>query len=61
MVLHPDIQDKARRELDNVVGRERLPRITDNDNLTYVKSLITEVLRTGKRFLDGYHGILIHQ
>ncbi|KAI0917772.1 hypothetical protein AcV7_007098 [Taiwanofungus camphoratus] len=45
MVLHPDIQAKARAEIDAVVGQDRLPTIADKASLPYVRSLITEVFR----------------
>ena len=45
MVLHPEAQEKAQAELDAIVGRDRLPRITDRDSLLYVQALILEVLR----------------
>lgn len=50
MILHPDIQAKAQRELDRVVGKDRLPAMTDKDSLPYIKSIITETLRTGSSF-----------
>lgn len=46
MILHPNVQAKAQRELDSVVGRDRLPSITDGDKLPYLKSILTEILRT---------------
>lgn len=45
MVLHPDIQAKARAEIDAVVGQDRLPTIADKASLPYIRSLITEVFR----------------
>ena len=45
MVLHPEIQRKAQAEVDAVVGRERLPTISDRASLPYVRSLLTEVFR----------------
>ncbi|EGO19149.1 putative monooxygenase [Serpula lacrymans var. lacrymans S7.9] len=45
MILHPDIQEKARAEIDSVVGLDRLPSIADRDSLPYVNSVITEVFR----------------
>ncbi|KZT37256.1 cytochrome P450 [Sistotremastrum suecicum HHB10207 ss-3] len=45
MVLHPEIQQRAREELDRVVGTDRLPNIDDAENLPYVNALIKEVLR----------------
>ncbi|KAJ3565313.1 hypothetical protein NP233_g7709 [Leucocoprinus birnbaumii] len=45
MVLHPDVQKKAREELDRVVGRGRLPDFTDRDSLPYISAVTKEVLR----------------
>ncbi|KAH9934348.1 cytochrome P450 [Fomitopsis serialis] len=45
MVRHPDVQAKAQAEIDQVVGSERLPSITDRPSLPYVRSVITEVFR----------------
>ncbi|KAF8442121.1 cytochrome P450 [Boletus edulis BED1] len=45
MVLFPEVQTKARAELDEVVGSGRLPSISDRDFLPYVKAVCQEVLR----------------
>ncbi|KAI0092998.1 cytochrome P450 [Irpex rosettiformis] len=45
MLLHPDAQQKAREELDRVVGRDRLPDFNDRESLQYVQCVINEVLR----------------
>ncbi|KAG9306928.1 hypothetical protein G9A89_004027 [Geosiphon pyriformis] len=42
---HPEFQQKAHDELDKVVGRERLPNISDFNSLPYIQSLIKETLR----------------
>ena len=60
MVRHPEIQQKARREIDGVVGSDRLPTIDDRDKLPYVRSILTEALRicppvpNGKRCSSEY-------
>ena len=36
MVHYPDVQRKARQELDTVVGRDRLPGPDDEVHLPYV-------------------------
>ena len=43
MTAYPDIQSKVKREIDSVVGRNRLPLITDNLPLT--EATIMEVQR----------------
>ncbi|KAF9447473.1 cytochrome P450 [Macrolepiota fuliginosa MF-IS2] len=45
MILHPEVQQKAREELDRVVGRGRLPDFTDRDSLPYITAITKEVLR----------------
>lgn len=45
MVLYPEVQEKAREELDRVIGRGRLPDFTDRDSLPYVDAVTKEVLR----------------
>ncbi|CAA7262429.1 unnamed protein product [Cyclocybe aegerita] len=47
MILNPAIQTKAQAELDNVVGKDRLPEIADRPNLPYVKAIIAEIFRSG--------------
>ncbi|KAF8494067.1 cytochrome P450 [Gautieria morchelliformis] len=45
MIIHPDIQQRAREELDSVVGTQRLPSFSDRPKLTYVDALVKELLR----------------
>ncbi|KAJ7611277.1 cytochrome P450 [Roridomyces roridus] len=45
MALHPEIQRTAQKELDAVVGPDRLPDINDRASLPYVDALCKEVLR----------------
>ncbi|KAF7342508.1 Cytochrome P450 [Mycena venus] len=45
MILYPDVQAEAQRELDQVVGKERLPDISDRPHLPYMNALCKEVLR----------------
>ena len=44
MVLNPEVQRKAQKELDSVVG-ERLPDFGDRDHLPYVNATCKEVYR----------------
>ena len=44
MTLHPAVQHKAQAEVDRVV-KDRLPAVTDQDNLPYIKAVALEVLR----------------
>ena len=45
MTLNPEVQDKAREEIDRVVGADRLPTFEDEARLPYLRALIKETLR----------------
>ncbi|KAI0340919.1 cytochrome P450 [Trametopsis cervina] len=45
MAALPDVQKKAQSELDNIVGRERLPSYEDRTSLPYIEAVILECLR----------------
>jgi cytochrome P450 len=45
MLLHPEVQAKARAEVDAIVGRDRLPSFEDRSSLPYVEAVLMEVLR----------------
>lgn len=45
LLQFPEVQQEAHKELDSVVGRDRLPTWEDRDNLVYIEALIREVLR----------------
>jgi cytochrome P450 len=45
MVLFPEAQRKAQKELDEVVGSTRLPDFEDRANLPYINALGKEVMR----------------
>ncbi|XP_028772207.1 cytochrome P450 78A5-like [Neltuma alba] len=45
MVLHQDIQTKARQEIDERVGQRNRVRDIDISNLPYLQSIVKEVLR----------------
>lgn len=45
MVLHPEVQSKAQRLLDQVVGRDRLPTFDDRPNLQYIDFIVKETFR----------------
>ncbi|KAF5346713.1 hypothetical protein D9756_010425 [Leucocoprinus leucothites] len=45
MTLHPDIQEKARKEVDMVVGHDRLPRFSDKPSMPYLTAVLKEVFR----------------
>ncbi|KAG0697077.1 cytochrome P450 [Suillus ampliporus] len=45
MVLHPELQAKAQAEIDQVVGKDRLPDFDDRPALPYVEAILRETLR----------------
>ncbi|KIJ31579.1 hypothetical protein M422DRAFT_185734 [Sphaerobolus stellatus SS14] len=45
MVLYPDVQKKAQREIDALLGFQRLPDVGDMDALPYVMAVCKETLR----------------
>lgn len=58
MILYPDVAAKARRELDTVIGSERLPNLHDRCSLPYVDAIVKEVLRCV--YLRSYLRLGIH-
>ena len=47
MIEHPDAVAKAQKEIDSIVGNDRLPTFADRENLPYVEALFNECLRYG--------------
>jgi len=47
MIEHPEVMAKAQKEIDSVVGNDRLPTFADRENLPYVEALFNECLRYG--------------
>ncbi|UZJ53632.1 hypothetical protein CBS101457_002952 [Exobasidium rhododendri] len=45
VVCNPEVMKRAQKEIDEVVGRQRIPTFEDQDHLPYVQALIKEVLR----------------
>ncbi|KAF7375801.1 putative monooxygenase [Mycena sanguinolenta] len=45
LILNPAVQAKAQAEIDTVIGRDRLPTISDQVSLPYVRSVVVEVFR----------------
>lgn len=45
MVLHPEVQSKAQKIIDEVVGRGRLPTFEDRPALRYIDYIVQETLR----------------
>ena len=45
MMLHPDVQRRAQKELDEVVGQDRLPNFEDAPSLPFIEAIVKEVIR----------------
>ena len=45
MILYPDVQRKAKAEIDQIVGNSRLPNFSDEGALPYVEAVLKETLR----------------
>ncbi|KAI0784068.1 cytochrome P450 [Abortiporus biennis] len=45
MTKYPDVQQKAQRELDHVIGRNRIPDASDIENLPYLQAIVKELFR----------------
>ncbi|WAR13111.1 CP17A-like protein [Mya arenaria] len=45
MAAYPDIQAKAYEEIDRVVGRDRLPGLSDRPDLAYTEAVLHESMR----------------
>ena len=45
MVLFPEAQKRAQKEIDAVVGSDRLPGFSDRPSLPFVEALLRETLR----------------
>nr|XP_022312398.1 cytochrome P450 2C8-like isoform X2 [Crassostrea virginica] len=47
MIRHPDVQDKMRKEINDIVGTSRFPNMEDKPKLPYCEAVIHETLRVG--------------
>ncbi|XP_027743899.1 cytochrome P450 1A5-like isoform X1 [Empidonax traillii] len=45
LVTYPDIQKRIQKELDQIIGQERRPRLSDRGTLPYTEAFILEVFR----------------
>lgn len=56
MAKYPEVQIKARMELDRVVGQDRLPDFSDYDSLPYIQAIVLE----STRWIPATHLALPH-
>ena len=71
LVLNPHVVSKARKQMDEVVGLERLPNFDDRDRLPYIDCIVWETMRWHPIFPmgvphfstedDEYNGMLIEK
>ncbi|KAJ2976720.1 hypothetical protein NQ176_g4780 [Zarea fungicola] len=45
MVMFPEVQKKAQKEIDTVIGSSRLPELQDQGQLPYISAVVKEALR----------------
>ncbi|KAF9029997.1 cytochrome P450 [Hymenopellis radicata] len=45
MLKNPEIQARAQKELDTVVGRDRIPNFEDQENLPFINAIFMEAMR----------------
>ena len=45
LLLYPEVQKKIQNEIDQVVGKDRVPELEDLSNMPYTEATIWEVLR----------------
>ncbi|RWA10840.1 hypothetical protein EKO27_g4261 [Xylaria grammica] len=45
MTLYPEAQRRGQEEIDQVVGKDRLPTLADRGNLPYIDAIVKETLR----------------
>ena len=45
MLLFPEVQARVAKEMDDVVGRDRMPTLADLSKLSYLKATWMECLR----------------
>lgn len=45
MALYPDVLERVQAELDEVIGHDRLPVISDRLSLPYLAATIKETMR----------------
>ena len=58
MVRHPEVQQKVQVELDNVVGVNRSPSMSDKPNLPYTEAVLMEIQRCANIFPLGAKHIM---
>ena len=58
MTLYPEYARRAQREIDSVLGMNRLPTLEDRDDLPYLDCIIQEVYRCVDRLESPFSDVL---
>ena len=45
ITMHPEVQKKAKAELNAVLGPDRLPEMADREHLPYIERVVQETFR----------------
>ena len=45
LINHPTVMEKARKEIDSIIGKDRMVMETYIDNLSYLQAIVKETLR----------------
>ena len=45
MKMYPDVMATAQAQIDEVVGRDRLPEFADVENMPYIQAIVKELFR----------------
>lgn len=59
MLLFPEVVKLAQKELDEVIGSDRMPSWEDRANLPYVRGVVAETLRCKELFRPGSRDSLL--
>jgi cytochrome P450 len=51
MLLSPEAQENDRQEIDRVIGRDRLPNLSDRGKLSYIDKIFYETARQVKNLV----------
>lgn len=46
ILMNPGVQVKAQKEIDQQIGRERLPNFNDRELLPYTECIMKEIMRS---------------
>ena len=61
MINFPSVQSRAQAELDQVVGRSRLPKLQDKKDLPYIEALVDEIHRHATIALFAVNHVPLHE